>query len=450
MYQPSDFLAMTGDQLLKTVLSAHGEMTRFKAALILALASFHSRELAKEQGAPNTVVWMVRNLGIAEPTAYEYLRVGAALQRNEEISSAMLTGELSYSVIRLLIAHLDNHTEDELLELARKYTYRELQTALAGTANRPVKPPKEGLKIHVDEETGYLRLSANLTPENGARFLASLKMAELASLRDVADLDPEILESDEALDKALAEAQEDPVENDAELLDSPVQAPDGTPVDPRRSTGFGVPVRDNLLASFMSLVNMMRSNPTNKLRTPGAQVNVIVDEGGRTVLPSQPGASPDTLVGAALNGDVRTHFRDSDGITVTASKSQRLVSDAQVNVLMVLWFFQCAMPGCNHTRFIEFHHIRAFIDGGVTEIWNLIPLCSSCHSLVTEGMAHIDFAPGDRSRLIFRFAGGVRFISENRSIPMRLIDGSFQPFDDPVVLEGGSFSDEAYIAATGG
>lgn len=451
MYHPSDFLEMAADQLVKTVLSAHGEMTRFKAALILALATFHDRGMAKELGAPNTVVWMVRQLGVAEPTAYEYLRVGTALQRHEGLCEAMLSGELSYSVIRLLIAHLDSHTEEELLELARKYTYRELKTVLAGTANQRDEPPREGLRIQIDEETGYMRLSANLAPENAARFLASLKIAELASLRDVSELDPEVFESEEALDEALREAEDDPVENDAELLDSPVRAEDGTPVDPRRSTGFGVPVRDNLLASFMSLVNMMRSNPTNKLRTPGAQVNLVVDEGGNSVLPSQPGAPPESLVGAALNGDVRAHFRDSDGITVAASKSRRLVSDAQVNVLMVLWFFQCAMPGCNHTRFIEFHHIRAFIDGGPTDVWNLIPLCSSCHSLVTEELAHINFAPGDRSRLIFSFAGGVRFISENRSVPMRLIDGSFRPIDDPVVLEDNySFSDEAYAAATSG
>lgn len=239
------------------------------------------------------------------------------------------------------------------------------------------------------------------------------------------------------------------MEQEAELLNSPVSKPDGAPVDPRRSTGHGVPMRDNLLASFMSMINMMRCRPTNKLRTPGAQVNLIVDTNGRLLLPSQPAAQQNDLIGAALNGDLRAHLLDAVGVTVAMSKARRLVSDAQVNALMVRWFFQCAMPGCNHTRFIEFHHIRAYAAGGPTELWNLIPLCSSCHAMVTEGTVDISFARHDRSRLIFTFANGVRFVSDNRSLPMRLIDGQFNVVPEPLGLDGQSFSDEEYDTVVG-
>jgi len=39
-------------------------------------------------------------------------------------------------------------------------------------------------------------------------------------------------------------------------------------------------------------------------------------------------------------------------------------------------------PGCNHTRFLEIHHIVSRSEGGNNDLNNLKLLCSSCHSLV--------------------------------------------------------------------
>jgi hypothetical protein len=33
----------------------------------------------------------------------------------------------------------------------------------------------------------------------------------------------------------------------------------------------------------------------------------------------------------------------------------------------------------------EVHHIKAWIDGGITELENLVGLCRKCHTLVTIG-----------------------------------------------------------------
>ena len=111
-----------------------------------------------------------------------------------------------------------------------------------------------------------------------------------------------------------------------------------------------------------------------------------------------------------------------------AGLTASLVSDAQVTALMAQWHFQCAAPGCNHARFIEFHHIVAHAGGGPTALWNLVPLCSSCHSLVTVGVLRIDL---DGDRLLFRFPGGVAFASENRSTPMRIGRDGFRFADQP-------------------
>jgi hypothetical protein len=45
----------------------------------------------------------------------------------------------------------------------------------------------------------------------------------------------------------------------------------------------------------------------------------------------------------------------------------------------------CRFPGCDRTRFTEGHHVEHWADGGVTELSNLITLCTFHHRLVHEG-----------------------------------------------------------------
>lgn len=43
---------------------------------------------------------------------------------------------------------------------------------------------------------------------------------------------------------------------------------------------------------------------------------------------------------------------------------------------------KCQTPGCNHTRFLEIHHIIPRSQGGSNDITNLRVACSACHSLI--------------------------------------------------------------------
>ena len=44
----------------------------------------------------------------------------------------------------------------------------------------------------------------------------------------------------------------------------------------------------------------------------------------------------------------------------------------------------CQRPGCNHTRFLEVHHIKLRSHGGTNHPDNLQVLCSACHGLVHQ------------------------------------------------------------------
>lgn len=67
----------------------------------------------------------------------------------------------------------------------------------------------------------------------------------------------------------------------------------------------------------------------------------------------------------------------------------------------------CRFPGCGRTRFVHFHHIVHWANGGETKLSNLLTLCSFHHHLVHEGGFSVErmedgdlafFAP-DGSRL---------------------------------------------------
>jgi len=46
---------------------------------------------------------------------------------------------------------------------------------------------------------------------------------------------------------------------------------------------------------------------------------------------------------------------------------------------------RCVFPGCQHTRFVDAHHIQHWSAGGETSLDNLMLLCSQHHKLVHEG-----------------------------------------------------------------
>ncbi len=306
--------SLTDTALVSTLHDSHEEMTRSKALFLLALAEFHARGLARAHGAPSTVIWLLRHCDVRESTAFEYLRVGTQLSGFTLAAQAFLAGHLSYSKIRVLLRHLTTGNEAELVALAGQMTLRELEQALAGQENSAPAPPADRFRVIVDDETGWVRFHGELNPVLGAELLAALKIAELANLRDLAEIDPAVLDDAERLDAALAEAENSPVE---------VEAVDEATGADLSATNFGVPTRNALLSALTGMIQMTRSRPTNKLRTPGAQVNLTVTEDGHAYLSSQPAAPASALVGAVLDGEIRAHLLDEKGVHITLGLARR-------------------------------------------------------------------------------------------------------------------------------
>lgn len=393
--------------LTATINDAHHQLTHHKARFLISLTEFHDRELARRHGAPHTAAWLQRAHGIARRTAYEYLGVGSRMKKFPLLSQAFLDAALSYSVVRLLLRYMTPENEEELLELARTYPFAELVLLLAGRDQPDSRPTANKISVVTDPETGDVRIWGRLDPERGAEFRAALKISELANLVDLDGVDEEALEDPAAVDKLIEEARQ-PAETQAQ------EGADEAAEKPRKSR-FGPPASATMFTAFMGLIHMVRSHPLSRVRAPGAEVNVLFTQDQRAFLPGHHGGQTGQLMRSLLNGSVRYHLLSRAGLSLKVTRSTRLASEAQIKALLNAWGYQCAAPGCDHTRFLEFHHIVPWAEGGATELTNLIPLCSGCHGLVSAGIMtmHIDSDP----RFIrFRFPDGESYTSENRQL----------------------------------
>lgn len=370
-------------------------INRCKARLLRCLGEIDDVDIAVEHGCSSLATWLVRELGISRSSAYEYVSMARRSQPFAYMLSALEAGDIDYSVIRLLLKYIRPDNEIELVELAKQLGHKQLKIALSGRETNAEEEDKEYFLRLTDEDDGSVVVKARLNPADGAMFKAALKIGESAYH---------------------GESTED------------------TDTKPQRVSGYGMPIGRALLSSLMGIVHLARTRIKAPLRTPGAQVNLVLNHEGHLYMPSNPKAPSKALRRMLDNAVIRLDTVNDRGETLSLGRGQRLASDKQVNVLLRQWHHQCAMPGCTHTRFIEIHHIEAWADGGETNVENLIPLCSACHSLVSEGYAHIERQGDD---IGFFYPDGTAYISTGHGITVR--DDSLVRAPEP--LDAWSFDD---------
>ena len=388
--------------LSQQIEDSHRAMTQSKAELLSAIQTFDELALAIECGSTTTAHFLMRRLGVSSSTAHEYVSVAHRLRPFRYLHKHFTAAALSYSVVRLLLKYMTTENERELVDLALGMGFHELECALAG------KKPQDGegedspqyyLSLH-KRDNGDIAFHGNMNAADGAAFIAALKIGEIAycNLDEVLeDLDPEV---EGEINIALERAEE--VEENR----------------PARKTvsGYGLPIGRMLLRALMGIVHMARTTPRNTLTTPGAHVNILATPDGRGYMPNNVGAPSKAIASLLANADIRLSTVNSDGLVLNTGRKQRLATNGQVNALLEMWGGQCAAPGCTHTRFIEIHHIEDWASGGLTDLENLLPLCSACHSLVTEGYLQ---TLKEHSDIHFVYRDGTRFVSTNYSLPRR-------------------------------
>jgi len=97
---------------------------------------------------------------------------------------------------------------------------------------------------------------------------------------------------------------------------------------------------------------------------------------------------------------------ERDGVPFSVGRAQHIVPDRTRRVVERR-DRGCRVPGCDHDRCVEIHHVVHWNQGGPTDTWNLVCLCPRHHTLHHQGRLGIT---GDADRfdgLVFTDEHGV-------------------------------------------
>jgi len=364
------------DELAAEIVAAAGRLSAATCAWLLTVAKFDAAGGHERVGFASTAHWLAFACSLSHRTALDHVRVAQALADHEALAREMGAGRLSYSQVRA-IARVAGPTEhqlvDELIEVARYGTVAQLETVVRGlrtvddNEHGISQPEREYLRHHWTDASLW-QLSARLDPERGAVVTSAIetiaareelspaealvRLAEigLAAVADATDL-PRTLRGHERaavlihLDASRLPASTKPDDEKAPAARAGAEASQHRAAEPARSA--------------------------ERVR-PYARVA------------NGPGLSARVVERLLCEGRVRTVLLDGTN-PLDVGRTRRLVTERQYRALMVRHHGHCAVPGCANTKNLHGHHVIHWIEGGRTDLSNLILLCEPHHLAHHDG-----------------------------------------------------------------
>jgi hypothetical protein len=224
----------------------------------------------------------------------------------------------------------------------------------------------------VVQEDGNVHVTAVLPPEEAAALIAAVQAAADASRDAEADSDP--APGRERLDDA--DARETPeqmlhrtrVEGLAEIANCYLNS---RPEDRSGEDRTMVVLEVNAAALQDDEPGRPRGNVEEAPSVPTCRVR------------NSAAIEPDDARRALCDSTVLGIITDQKGMPLAVGREQRLVTKHQRRALMIR-DGRCQFPGCLRARRLKAHHLISWLNGGPTDLDNLILLCQRHHTRVHE------------------------------------------------------------------
>ena len=342
-------------------------------ALVVAIADFDEAGGFVEQGALSTVQWLGYRCGMSAGVAHEKLRVGRALRALPGIDAAWAKGRLTYSKVRALTRVATPDNEADLVAIAQSATAAQLERICrhyrAATCERtPVEAKLERFVQVRQTDHGSTRVTLQLPPDEGARFVAALDaaMAQLAS-EEGGRGDDDDARPDRA-DAAMALAES--------FFASGAR--------PRRS---GAPHEVVLHVDASACRVADPSAARRGDRSSAEESKGVVEDApavGFIENAGDQGVDADAARRLLCDASVSVLVAGADQATLRAGRKRRTVPSAMRRALDARAAHRCQFPGCTHRHYLDAHHVHHWADGGATNLSNLVLLCRRHHVFVHE------------------------------------------------------------------
>ena len=335
------------EALIASVAQHHRAISAHQSQLLAAVTELDRRKAWRVDGATSMVAWLVQRCAVSASTARDWVTAAQKLQGLPKISDALSQGKLSFDQVKPLVEVAKPDTDATLAEQATHWSakqVRELATAARSQSDAQASGTFSRRFLRFDDRR---RAFAGVLPQEHYAVVKSALIAR-ASRR---------LRQRTPFDQRMADAL-------VALCRTDLGA-DGTDGASRDSAQAG---------------GRRRSRPTVVVH---ADLDFLADGDGGAELDTLGPVSREAARRLACDAKIMVSADGPDGRSLDLGRARRDPSDAQ-RIEIRRRDKGCRFPGCGHTEFTDVHHLTHWVDGGTTDMSNLIELCDEHHRLVHE------------------------------------------------------------------
>jgi hypothetical protein len=333
-----------------SVAQHHQAISAHQSQLLAAVTELDRRKAWRVDGATSMVAWLVQRCSVNASTARDWVTAAQKLQGLPKISDALSQGKLSFDQVKPLVDVAKPETDATLAEQATHWSAKQVRE-LATASRRQTEAQASGTFVR-----RFLRFDDRRRAFNGVLpqdHYAVVKSSLIArASRRIRERTP--------FDQRMADALVALCRADVQGEDSPEGAGAGGPDRPAGGR--------------------RRNRPTVVVH---ADVEFLTGGAGGAELDTLGPVAREVARRLACDAKVFVSADGADRRSLDLGRARRDPSDAQ-RIEIRRRDKGCRFPGCGHTEFTDVHHVTHWIDGGPTDLCNLIELCDEHHRLVHE------------------------------------------------------------------
>jgi hypothetical protein len=312
---------------------------------LLVLAVLDERGIGQDDGMLDTVGWVTWTARLTQKRARALVEAARALPDRPELATVALEGRLSDEQLEAVVQVASPENDAEWAEAAPGWTATSLRAAARNrkTVTRDEAVARDGRRevtYRWDERRGELRLRGRIPDADGALVAAALDAAaDRYGPVEGGSWDPFPVRCADALVDALSRELDDASEGNRATV----------------------------------VVHVPEAALHEGSNEPGAHLDA--DDGGIAV-------ANETARRIACDSKLQV-LVDGKCVPINLGRRSRTVPDRLFRLLKER-DRHCRAPGCARTRGLHAHHVVHWIDGGPTDLDNLVLLCGRHHTMLHE------------------------------------------------------------------
>ncbi len=338
-----DTVSRSTEALVASVNQHHRAISAHQSQLLDAVAKLDRRKAWRVDGSGSMVAWLVLRCGVSASTARDWVTAAGKLHNLPKISDALSQGKLSFDQVKPLVEVAKPETDAQLAEEATHWSAKQVrELAIASRSQSDLQATGTYARRFLRFDDRRRSLTGVLPADHYAMVKRAL--VDRASRR-VGDRKP----FDQRMADALVAVCKD-------------GGPHGGDEGNGRAGG------------------MRRNRPTVVVH---ADMTFLAGGEGGAELDVIGPLSAEVARRLACDAKVLVSADGPDGQAMNLGRTRRDPTDAQ-RIAIRRRDKGCRFPGCGNVEFTDAHHVRHWIDGGLTNLDNLAELCDQHHRAVHE------------------------------------------------------------------